>query len=285
MTKSHFFAQGSHLVNLDGTLFLFFSLKMLNLKNMSKKVKSLICFLLATFILLVAYIYLANAFIYYRIGSGGLSNPIIKEKYMINNNLPTASSTLYVSLGDSLTAGAGTIHNNESYPYVLAEKMAGQDKKIILKNFSYPGAKSQDLIDNLLEPAIIAQPDVITLLIGVNDIHNRVSEEQFKKNYTYILERLSKETKAKIYVINIPFIGSNTIILPPLNRYFDEQTQKYNRIIEGLTKSYQVKYIDLYSISWYLLRKDGPLYSSDSFHPSAAGYAWWAQIIYDNFDK
>lgn len=252
---------------------------------MSKKVKSLVYFLGAVFILLAAYIYFANGFIYYRIGSGGLSNPIIKDKYMINNDLETASTTIYVSLGDSLTAGAGTTQNNESYPYLIAEKLAGDNQKIMFKNFSYPGAKSQDLINDLLEPAIAAKPDIVTLLIGVNDIHNHISEDRFTRNYIYILERLSKETKAKIYIINIPFIGSNTAILPPLDRYFDNQTKKFNSIIKNLSANYHVKYIDLYSPSWYLLRKDGPIYSSDSFHPSAAGYAWWAQIIYDNFDK
>lgn len=252
---------------------------------MKKRTESIICFLLVLLILPIAYSYLANAFIYYRIGSGQFSAPIIKDKYIINDDFKEEPAMLYVALGDSLTAGAGTTKNTEFFPYLIAEKLAGSDKKVMLKNFSYPGAKTQDMINDFLESAIVAKPDVVTLLIGVNDIHNHIKADRFRKNYDYILERLTKETTAKIYVISIPFIGSNSIILPPLDHYFDYRTKKFNVIIKDLAASYGVKYIDLYTPSWDLLRKDGPLYASDSFHPSAAGYKWWADIIYDNFDK
>ena len=251
---------------------------------MSQQVKRLIYFVIIPLIVISIYLYFANGFIYYRIGAGNLAAPITKDVYFMNNSA-TPSNLVYVALGDSLTSGDGTTKQTESFPYNIAEQLAAKGQEVTLKNLSYPGATTQNLINDLLDKAVVAQPDTITLLIGVNDMHNHVSPEQFRANYKYILERLSKETKAKIYVINLPFIGSNTAILPPLDIYFNSQTQKFNNIIFSLANDYNLTYIDLYTPTKELLRKDGPHYSSDSFHPSAAGYKWWADIIYDSFDK
>lgn len=252
---------------------------------MKRRVKRLFYFFVIPLVLIGAYLYLVNGFIYYRIGAGNSAAPIIKQAYIMNENSTAAASLLYVALGDSLTTGAGVNQQTETFPYQIAQRLSDKGGEVILKNFSYPGAKTQDLINDLLDKAIAAQPDVITLLIGVNDIHNHINQNRFRTNYKYILERLSTETTAKIYIINIPMIGSDTIILPPLDIYFNSQTKKFNNIIQELAGEYQIKYIDLYTPTKDLLRKDGPHYSSDSFHPSANGYKWWANIIYDSFDK
>ncbi|MFA5880523.1 MAG: SGNH/GDSL hydrolase family protein [Candidatus Margulisiibacteriota bacterium] len=230
----------------------------------------------------VVYLYTANAFIYYRVGQGNLTEPASTELSMTNNEIAT---TTYVSLGDSLTAGAGAFSYEETYPYILATKMTNAGANISLKNFSVSGYKTQDLIDELLDPAINAKPDVVTLLIGVNDIHNHIGRTQFKKNYQYILEKLTKETQAKIYLINIPYIGSNTAIVPPLDYYFETETNQYNEIIKELATQYNLKYIDLNSSTKGLFKTDGPHYAVDSFHPSALGYKLWANIIYDRLNQ
>lgn len=252
---------------------------------MKTSLKRLIYFFVAPLILIGAYLYFANGFIYYRIGASNLSAPIIKNVYIMNENSPTSTALVYAAIGDSLTAGAGANRHDETYPYLIAEHLALGGQKITLKNFSYPGAKTQDVINDLLDRAIESQPDVITILIGVNDIHNHISSQVFHDNYEYILKRLSSETPAKIYVINIPIIGSKSAILPPLNYYFDNQTRKFNKIIKDLAFDYNLRYIDLYTPTKNLLSIDGPHYSSDSFHPSKDGYKWWTNIIYDSFDR
>lgn len=230
----------------------------------------------------VVYLYTANAYIYYRIGQGHLSEPIQKELPMNNNNI---GETIYVSLGDSLTAGAGATNYEETYPYIVATKMSDAGDNIVLKNFSTSGYKTQDLIDVWLDKAIAAKPDVVTVLIGVNDIHNHIGKNQFEKNYKYILDRLTKETNATIHLINIPYIGSRSVIVPPLDYYFETETDEYNKIIKKLATQYNVKYIDLKTPTKELFKTDGPHYSVDSFHPSAYGYKLWANLIYDSINK
>lgn len=235
-------------------------------------------------LLTVAYFFFAHYYFYYKIKVAGLKPVDTRHTYEIKSPNASSSKLVYVALGDSLTSGAGTEKVEDSFPYLLAEKFA-VNNNIILKNFSYPGAKTSHLIKDLLSPAIADKPDIITLLIGTNDIHGNVSADHFKKNYTHILDRLTKETKAKIYVISIPFIGAKTILLPPYNYYYDHKTAKYNNIIKELADTYKIKYIDLATPTAEICEKDGPHYSVDSFHPSAEGYKLWCEIIYADINK
>lgn len=231
-------------------------------------------------VLFSTYIYTANGFIYHRIGAAHFTLPHREQVYYMNPTLAT-NNKVYVALGDSLTAGSGADTFEETYPYLVADKMAQNKQELVLRNFSTPGFKSQDLIDVFLEETVKTQPDIVTIMIGVNDIHNYVGEERFAKNYRTILEVLTNYTKAKIYLISIPYIGADTTILPPLDLYFLDKTSDYNKVIKELSREYQVTYIDLDTPTRDLFRRDGAHYSADGFHPSAAGYKIWADIIYD----
>jgi len=233
---------------------------------------------------LALYLYTANAFIYYRIGHGHLEATARPEVLLTGTGTSTTTLT-YAALGDSLTAGVGSGQYENAYPYLLAQKMAATGNNIRLVNFSAPGARSQDLIDRFLEPAIASRPDVVTVLIGVNDLHNYVSREQFRNNYSYILQQLTQRTTAKIYVINLPVLGSGTTVWPPLDYYFIQETTSYNKIIAALATQYQVGYIDLNTPIAARFRFDGPHYAADSFHPSAVGYKLWSDIIYDSLNQ
>ncbi|MDD4332833.1 MAG: SGNH/GDSL hydrolase family protein [Patescibacteria group bacterium] len=245
-----------------------------------KKLYLLIIFI----IILGAYLYCSYVFIYKKIDWAGLRSPDSQKIYLINNNMQSGKNLIYVALGDSLTAGVGADKYEQSFTYLLAQKIAG-DNQITLKDYGLPGAKTDDLIEKLLNSAITDQPDILTLLIGVNDVHYRVGKDEFQKNYDEILRQLTAKTKAKIYLINIPYIGANDLILPPYDSYFESRAQEFNVVIKELAEKYQLKYIDLYTPTVDQFKKNGPHYSADSFHPSAEGYAVWAQIIYDQINQ
>lgn len=236
--------------------------------------------------LIVAYLIFANAFIYWRIDHGNLPKVNFSAVTEIKNSSTTITTTLvYASLGDSLTYGAGANNYNESYPYLVAQKLTKNYSTVVLKNFSYQGATTDNIIKDLLPNIASSNPDVVTILAGVNDAHNFVSAEKFKNNYETILKILATQTQAKIYAISIPKIGSNSIYLPPFNFYFSGKIDQYNKIIKDLTVKYQVKYIDITIPTLNWVYSDGVNYSADSFHPSAAGYKIFSDLIYDSFSR
>jgi len=253
--------------------------------NKFKFKKTYFFLILVAILVLIIYINRSYSHIYKTIDSAGLKSPDRVQIYLITNNMTATKTLTYVALGDSLSAGVGADKYEESFPYLLGQYLAGNDYQITLKNHSLPGAKTADLLAELLPAAIKDNPDIITLLVGVNDVHGGVSNQEFADNYEQILKRLTVETKAGIYIINLPRLGANNLLLPPHNYRFDSRTQEFNKIIQELAAKYQIKYIDLYTYTHSLFRKPGAHYASDLFHPSAEGYKIWADLIYADLSK
>jgi lysophospholipase L1-like esterase len=249
------------------------------------KKKRLLIFLAAIIIVLsVGYLLLAHHYIYYVIGKAKLSAPDKIYHYSIGGNSGSAK-IIYSAIGDSLTAGVGTTDYRDSYVYRLSESItSSSDAGIDLRVQAYPGARTADVIRDLLDGAINVHPDIATVLLGVNDIHGFVSAKKFTANYDLILRRLKTETSAKVYAISIPYVGADNLLLFPYNIYFDWKTVEYNKIIKKLAVAEDVVYIDLYAPARKMY--ENPLmYAADRFHPSALGYEFWAKIIYDNINN
>ncbi|MFA5048205.1 MAG: SGNH/GDSL hydrolase family protein [Patescibacteria group bacterium] len=240
-------------------------------------------FFLVLLIIIVAVIYLNRSFayIYHKIGQEHLP-PVNKEMIYDFTKNPSASTTFtFVALGDSLTAGVGATIDTQSWPYLVADRLADQYGKVRLVNLGQPGVKSADLLSWQLPSAIAFKPDYATLLIGVNDIHNHVSVDDFIKNVSLIIDELQTKTRAKVLLINIPYIGSPRLVLPPYDFYFQSRTKEFNQVLAKLCQDKKITCLDLYHPS--LKESASPdFYSADLFHPSSAGYLSWSKIIYAN---
>lgn len=235
---------------------------------------------LIIFIIFLYFIFAYNYF-YYRLHQANLPWPNDAHSYIIKQG---KSEKVYVALGDSLTYGIGTANFTESYPYRLSESFAKNESGLELLNFSFPGFKTKDIV-NKIDETVAAKPDIITILIGTNDTHGFIKKSDFETNYNEILSRLSSQTKAKIYVINEPYIGSRTVQLPPFKQYFDHVTRTHNKIIKRLSEKYKLEYIDLYSDTSSQFKKSGEQYSKDGFHPSAEGYRIWSEQIINDINN
>lgn len=246
--------------------------------------KKYLLIVVALIIIIGIYMNLSYSHIYKKIDNSALKSPDQQQTYVLGYGI-NAESLTYVAMGDSLTAGVGTDNYEKSFPFLIAKNFAASGNDIVLKDRALPGMKTVDLKGDLLEQTIKDQPNVVTVLIGVNDIHGNISKSEFKSNYEEILSRLTKETKAKIFVVNIPFIGGTNLLKFPYNFYFDYQTKQFNEVVKNLAENYNVKYIDLYSQTVGAFKKEGDHYSTDSFHPSEKGYAQWAKIIYDGINQ
>lgn len=235
--------------------------------------KKILFFLLLTII----YLNIAYAYFYNFLKQKGLLPPTNQTKTVIFSK---ADNQLikYVALGDSLTVGVGTSSYQNSYPYLVAKKLAVKNN-VELINLALSGSISQDVSITQIPQVIPLKPDLVTLLIGINDIHHLKSPADFENNLTNIVKILKQNT-LKIYLLSIPFLGSDKILFPPYNLILDYRTQQFNQIIEKVANSYQVGYIDLYYVN-----KQAQFYSVDQFHPSEAGYSLWADYINANLNR
>jgi lysophospholipase L1-like esterase len=234
--------------------------------------------------LVIIYLSLANYYIYFRIHQGGLTLPQNQHDYVLGEAAGAQAPLVYAALGDSLTSGVGTERYEESYPYRVASLLSSSGLPVRLKTYSYPGARTQNVIQDLLPLAIRDQPDIVTVLIGTNDIHGHVRLGVFEKNYDFILSRLSRETKAEVYVVSVPHLGSRQLLLPPYDRYFLWEEEQHNAILRQLCSKYGVTFIDLETPTREKAQESG-YYCRDLFHPNTETYNLWAQIIYANLNK
>lgn len=245
--------------------------------------KILLLGLIGVLIFFIALAWYLHASIYWDLGKAGIGEPSDIHEYTLGKG--KGEPLVYAAIGDSLTAGVGVSRYSESYPYLIAEKLASTTRSaVVLAPFAVPGVRSSYVLDYFIEPVIARKPDIVTLFIGVNDIHGNIPIAIFNQNYTKILTRLTTETTARIFVINLPDIGTPKLISFPYRYYFDLKAEEYNTIIKKLAAEFNVTYIDLYSAhAPYALEQR--YYAADSFHPNALGYTLWADAIYANFSQ
>lgn len=189
--------------------------------------------------------------------------------------------------GDSIT-DAGRDHRNyhdmgKGYPKYASELIvnACPDTEFEFINFGISGNRTCQLFDRLYTDAIAFQPNVISILIGINDIWHRYSagriattDLQIETNYRAILARLKKETNAKI-VILAPYI-----LDAEKSEELRADLAKLLPIVRGLAKEYADVYIPLDELFDEAMKTQPTpcYYSDDGVHPNAAGAAFIGRI-------
>lgn len=228
-------------------------------------------------LLIVIYLNRSYAYIFDEIKEKNLAQPA-QTTIELTSQPRLSKPVIYVALGGSLTAGVGSSGISNTFPYILSNKLNKLHSPVKLINLGIPGATTQTVLQNELPTTIQDQPDIVTLFVGINDLHNLVSLQKFTENYKQILQDLTTKTAATIIILNTPYLGSKTLILPPYNLLYDFRTRQLNQIIKNLADSYHLQDIDLYSFTKTI--SDSPdFYSPDQFHPSDSGYKAWGQMI------
>ena len=182
--------------------------------------------------------------------------------------------------GDSITDAGRDKRNyhdlGKGYPKYAAEQMVKDhpDVEFEFINFGISGNRTCQLFDRLYKDGIEFQPDVISILIGINDIWHRygdgrieTTDAQLALNYRSILERLRAQTNAKIVMI-APFLldfEGNQHLRPDLERILP--------IVRELAKEFADVYIPLDEIFAEVLptQPEALHYSRDAVHPNTNG--------------
>ncbi len=182
--------------------------------------------------------------------------------------------------GDSIT-DAGRDRRNyhdlgPGYPKYAAEgiKAAHPDVEFEFINFGISGNRTCELFDRLYADGIAFQPDVISILIGINDAWHRhgpsciaTTDAQIELNYRSILERIKRETNAKIVILSPYYLDA------PENAYLNEDLKTILPIVRTLAKEYADVYIPLDELFTEAMKTqpEPRYYSADGVHPNENG--------------
>lgn len=197
--------------------------------------------------------------------------------------LRTSGAIVYVALGDSTGAGVGA--SEGGYVARLYKQILERRPGSKLVNLCVSGATTADVLRGQLERGVAANPELITLGVGINDIGHGLSLEQFSKNYEEIISTLKQKTTAAIVVTNIPDISSAPRIPNSMRAHYQQQIAQYSRRLEEIATRHGVTVFDIYSITTRELAAHPEYFSADGFHPSDAGYQFWAQEMWPTLSR
>ena len=149
-----------------------------------------------------------------------------------------------------------------------------------LTNLCVSGATSADVLNRQLERGVAADPNLVTLGIGINDIGHGLELVEFAENYDAILKQLKERTRATIVVSNLPDISSAPRIPPTLRSEYQQRIILFNRKLEEIASSHGVVIFDVFGITHEQLAQHPEYFSADGFHPSDPGYELWAEQMW-----
>jgi len=202
----------------------------------------------------------------------------------MNTSSPLKSGPIvYVALGDSTGVGQGA--SNGGYVDRMFRKLEVQRPGSRLLNLCVSGATTIDVVKEQLDEGIAANPDLVTLGVGINDIGHGLSLQEFARNYQSILDRLKKETHAVVVVTNIPDISSAPRIPSAMRDEYQRTIDQFNQKLQEIATTSGVIVFDIYTITREQLPAHPEFFSADGFHPSDAGYEMWAEQMWPTLLK
>jgi lysophospholipase L1-like esterase len=195
--------------------------------------------------------------------------------------------------GDSITDAGRDKRNyhhlGNGYPKFAAELISAAHPELDIEfiNFGISGNRTSQLFDRLYSDAIAFQPDVISILIGINDIWHRhdhkilTTDAQIALNYRCILERLKKETNAKIVILSPYVLDAED------KDYLREDLKTLLPIVRELADEFADAYIplDKYFDDAVKTAPAKLYYSADGVHPNQNGAQFIAKIYAQTIEQ
>jgi lysophospholipase L1-like esterase len=183
----------------------------------------------------------------------------------------------YVALGDSYTIGT-SVTEEERWPSQLAARI---DAVEVAGNLGVNGATSADLIAGQLPQLDALGPDLVSVLIGVNDVVQGVPDAQYAANVALIMDELAERLPAD----RIVCVATPDYTRTPRGADYgnpDLQSDRIVRVNAILREACELRGItfvpDIFEIS-QRAADDPELVAGDGLHPSGEQYRLWVDAI------
>lgn len=189
--------------------------------------------------------------------------------------------------GDSIT-DAGRDRRNfrdlgRGYPKYAAEylRAANPDIDFDFIDLGISGNRTSQLFDRITPDFVNIEPDIISILIGINDIWHRynwdripTTDAQFELNYRSLLKHLKANTHAKIVILAPFYLDAEE------NAFIHEDLKTVGPIVKKLAEEFADVYIPLDEHFAEALKSQPSAlyYSEDGVHPNDKGSEFIGKI-------
>lgn len=176
------------------------------------------------------------------------------------------------------------------YPFIVATDLLlnHPDKNLKIYNRGISGNKVPQLIERWEEDGIDLKPDILSILIGVNDYWHTLNgdydgtPEKYRSSY----DKLLKQTKDKLPDVQL-IIGEPYALKQgsAVDENWFPEFDKYREIAREMADKYDAVFIPYQEIYEKEIQsvKDPLYWSDDGVHPTTAGGGLMAQAILQVF--
>jgi len=179
----------------------------------------------------------------------------------------------YLALGDSYTIGTGASSPSRAWPSIVAKRLNAD-----LTNPAVNGFTTLDLIREELPLLQRVKPNLVSILIGVNDLVQGRTPDQYRTSLKDIYTRVAGLRVAAVSIPDWSFVPAAADFGGP--DHVARLTEVFNEVARLEAKARQFEWIDITDASRSGIGSAGWI-ASDRLHPGDAQYAAWAEVIWD----
>ena len=190
----------------------------------------------------------------------------------------------YVFMGDSIT-DCGRGNNNrpfgDGYAKMTIDAITAKypERKIDFINVGISGNTTKHLLNRWEDDVIRLNPDVLSIKIGINDLHRyldktpeSVSPREFRENMFTLLSETKKKTKAKIILID-PFYMSTSKAENSREKAVLDLLENYLGAVHEMVKIFKTRHVKTHDAFQKQLKyRSRNYFCFEPVHPNLAGH-------------
>ena len=192
---------------------------------------------------------------------------------------------VYLALGDSYTIGTGASHESRNFPSLLAAHVQEATRREVeVVNPAVNGFTTIDVLAKELGYITDLKPDLVSVLIGVNDLVQGRRAQQYRESLIEIYDAIAATQlpAGRVAAISIP----NWSVVPAARDYGDPArvrslTEQFNAVARQEAEARSFLWVDLTEVSTRATGSTGWI-AADDLHPGDAQYAAWAEEIWSH---
>jgi lysophospholipase L1-like esterase len=182
-----------------------------------------------------------------------------------------------VAVGDSVSEGVGDPQRGGLQGWV--HHLTAQPGLELVANLARTGSTVSDVLRFQLAPAVALEPDLVTCVIGVNDVLRRnFDADAFARRYEHVMRALSTAASRGVLTMTLHDVAEGL----PLRRAAAERLRRRiaeaNAVIERVCADHEVWVLDMRTAP--APRSLGML-SLDRLHPNRRGHRFIADSALD----
>jgi lysophospholipase L1-like esterase len=181
----------------------------------------------------------------------------------------------YLALGDSYTIGTGASDDAHAWPSIIASRLG-----VELTNPAVNGYTTLDLIREELPYVERVDPDLVSVLIGVNDLVQGRTPKQYRESLVTIYDAVKDLTLVAVSIPTWSYVPAAAGFGGP--ERVERLTKVFNDVALDEATRRGFTWVDIGDASTAGIGTEGWI-AADRLHPGDAQYSAWASVILEAF--